>query len=125
MGGNDSKPQWKLTQLGLVFFLLCSVLEFCNQKFGNGNLRLFFSISGDMGCGAMVSDSRKTMDGGEVVRIWTIFSVDMETWSLCFALLLVSAPATEPKIPESSSVFSFTEKNMISLCATKGQKSYL
>ncbi|KAJ8644979.1 hypothetical protein MRB53_006727 [Persea americana] len=35
MEGNDSKPPWKLNQLGLVFFLLCSVPELCNQKFGN------------------------------------------------------------------------------------------
>ena len=125
MGGNDSKPQWKLTQLGLVFFLLCSILELCNQKFGNGSLHLFFSMSGDAGCGAVVSNWRRTTDGGEVVRIWTIFSGEMEARSLCFALLSVSAPAVEPKIPESSSLFFSIEKNMISFCPTKGQKSYL
>ena len=78
MGGNDSKPQWKLTQLGLVFFLLCFVPELCNQKFGNDSLRLFFSISGDARHGTVVSDLRRTADGGEVVRIWTIFSGEME-----------------------------------------------
>ncbi|KAJ8636349.1 hypothetical protein MRB53_010616 [Persea americana] len=76
-------------------------------------------------CGAVVFDWRRTTDGSEVVRIWTIFSGEMEAWSPCFALLPVSAPAAKPKIPESSSPFSFIEKNMISLCATKGQKSYL
>ncbi|KAJ8643239.1 hypothetical protein MRB53_004987 [Persea americana] len=125
MGGNNSRPRWKLTQLGLVFFLLCFVSELCNQKFGNGNLCLIFSIYGDAKRGAVVSDWRETTDGGEVVRIWTIFSGEMEARSLCFALLQVSAPAAEPKIPESSSLFSFTEKNMISLCATKGQRSYI
>ncbi|KAJ8635650.1 hypothetical protein MRB53_009917 [Persea americana] len=103
MGGNDFKAQWKLAQLGLVFFLLCFVPELCNQKFGNGSLRLFFSISGNAGRGA---------DGGEVVRIWTIFSSEMEARSLCFSLLLVSTPAAEPKVPESSSLFSFTEKKI-------------
>ncbi|XXG84375.1 hypothetical protein AAC387_Pa10g1902 [Persea americana] len=125
MGGNDSKPQWKSTQLGLVFFLLCSVPKLCNKKFGNGNLRLFFSISGDAWRGAVVSYWRRSTDGGEVVQIWTIFSGKMETRSFCFALLPVSAPAAEPKIPKSTSLFSFTEKNMISLCATKGPKPYL
>ncbi|KAJ8617526.1 hypothetical protein MRB53_013712 [Persea americana] len=93
MGGNDSKPQWKLTQLGLVFFLLCSIPKLCNQKFGNDSLRLFFSMSGDAGRDAVVSNWRRTTDGGEVVRIWTIFSGEMEARSLCFALLSVFAPA--------------------------------
>ncbi|KAJ8625189.1 hypothetical protein MRB53_033719 [Persea americana] len=62
-------------------------------------------------------------DGSEIVQIWTIFSGEIEARSLCFALLPVSAPAAELKIHESSSLFSFTEKNMIYLCATKGQKS--
>ncbi|KAJ8619949.1 hypothetical protein MRB53_028478 [Persea americana] len=55
-----------------------ATFELCNQKFGNDSLRLFFSISGDARHGTVVSDLRRTADGGEVVRIWTIFSGEME-----------------------------------------------